>query len=135
MKKLSRYMQVRNLGKLRPNASLNVYVHAEDGYVEDHRYEPAHADAVGERPHVLDGEFSHIGAAYGAEQGAEYVDDDGEGEVEDEEERGPVVAVKVGQDCTLRRLDLDRTRSPSLRLNLDAKSTVRSSESIHCTAR
>ena len=69
-------------------------------------------------------EFSHIGAAYGAEQGAEYVDDDCEGKVEDEKERGPVVAVKVGQDCTLRRLDLDRTRSPSLRLNLDAKSTA-----------
>ena len=52
---------------LQPNlgASLNVYVHAEDGYVEDHRYEPAHADAAGERAHVLDGELAHVGAADG----------------------------------------------------------------------
>ena len=81
------------------SASLNVDVHAEDADVEDHRDESAHADAVGERPHVLDGELAHVSAADGAEEGAEDVDDDGEGQVEDEEERRPVVAVQVGEDC------------------------------------
>ena len=96
------------IGRISRDSSLNVDVHAEDGYVERYRNEPAHADPVGERTHVLDRKLSHVGAADGAEEGAEDVDDDCESEVEDEEERRPVVAVQVGEDCRPRNaIDLD----------------------------
>ena len=107
------FISSKDPSKLRAPASLNVDVHAEDADVEDHRNESAHADAVGERPHVLDGELAHVGAADGAEEGAEDVDDDGEGQVEDEEERRPVVAVEVGQDCVVHRVGTGLDSIPS----------------------
>ena len=100
------FISSKDPSQLRTPASLNVDVHAEDADVEDHWNESAHADSVGERPHVLDGELAHVGAADGAEEGAEDVDDDGEGQVEDEEERRPVVAVEVGQDYVVHEVGL-----------------------------